>query len=202
MLINLIHKEKFKRVGISVIDNFFSDQTCNSLREFALNPKCGYHDVYEEYRAINFDILRSELSLVSTIKEFEDKIKFLGKIKYVRSWCFCYDNKSKGVPPHADPSYVNINVWVTPNESVNDFNKNGLKIYHKKRNTNVPHSLYNGNLEYISREIKDSKFTIVPYKYNRAVIFLGSMYHETLGVDMKDGEENMRVSYTYLFDKI
>ena len=30
---------------------------------------------------------------------------------------------------HADPSIVNLNVWVSSDESVNDTEKNGLNIY-------------------------------------------------------------------------
>ena len=201
MILNLINYAKFKSRGIVVIDNFLSDQTCNILRNFALNPVNGYQDIYPDYKAINFDRFSSDLSQIQIVNQFKNKIKFLGEIEYARSWCFCYDNKSRGVLPHADPSYVNINVWVTPNQSINNFNKNGLKIYHTIRDKNVPHSLYNSNQDYIKSQVHNSKFTVVPYKYKRAIIFLGSLYHETMGVDMKEGENNKRVSYTYLFDK-
>jgi hypothetical protein len=193
---------KFKSTGIIIIDNFLSEETCNNLRNFALNPTFGYHDIYNGYTAVNFDRFTGDLSQIDVVNEFKDKIKFLENIKYIRSWCFCYNNKSRGVLPHADPSYININVWVTPNECINNPDKNGLKIYHKIRDKNTPHSAYNRDIDYINNEILNSKYTVIPYKYQRATIFLGSMYHETMGVDMKDGKDNKRVSYTYLFDKI
>lgn len=201
MIGNLINSLQFNNNGIVVIDNFLSNNTCNLLRKFALYPPFGYQDFYPEYKAVNFDPLSDGIDQIKVVDEFKSKIKFLGDIQYTRSWCFCYDNKSRGVGPHADPSYININIWVTPNHCINDSKKNGLKIYHKLRDENVPHSLYNGNIAYISKQINDQKFTIVPYKYRRATIFLGSMYHQTMGVDMKDGHDNKRVSYTYLFNK-
>jgi hypothetical protein len=39
------------------------------------------------------------------------------------------------------------------------------------------------------------------YKYNRAVFFDGSFFHKTNDVDMKEGDENKRISYTMLFGR-
>ena len=192
----------FHKDGILVIDNFFPEKICEDLRKFALFPPKQHHDLYGEYKAMNFDIYPPEFSLKKLVDECVlPKLNFLENITYDRSWCFVYDNKSNGVPAHADPSFVNLNVWLTPNESVNDFKKNGLKLYHKIVDDNVSYHDYNSKSSKFTKEqIKNSQFTIVPYKYNRAVLFLGKMFHETMGVDMKDGHNNRRVSYTFLFN--
>lgn len=201
MIKNFVDRIKFQTKGILVIDNFLPEDICKNLRDYAMNPPEGYDDIYQNYYGIDFDRFHTSKSLKNISSIIEKKISFLGELKYSRSWCFCYDNKSRGVPAHADPSYLNVNIWVTPDECVNDFNKNGLKIYHKKRGNEVEHKIYNSNDSYILNQIKGSKFTVVPYKYRRSVIFLGSMFHETTGVDMKIGKNNRRVSYTFLYDK-
>ena len=202
MIENLIKKIKFKKSGIIVIDNFLPEYCCQYLRNYAINPNGGYHDVYDGYRAINFLNQIGQFHISDIANSFSKKIEFLGNLGYTRSWCFSYDNKCAGVPAHADPSYININLWLTPDECINDTSKNGLKVYCKKRNKSDSHEDYNRNREYINSQIKNSKYTVVPYKYNRATIFFGSMYHETMGVDMKEGDDNKRVSYTFLFDKV
>ena len=203
MIKNLIKKIKFKTTGIVVVDNFLPEKYCNILRQYSINPPNGYDYKYSNgYNSLDFYNIVGNIPIQVLVKSFSEKINFLGNLKYSRSWSFCYDNKCVGTPPHADPSYININLWLTPDKCVNDFSKNGLKIYHKKRDNNASHKDYNGNNEYINKEIKGSGYTIIPYKYNRATIFLGSMYHKTMGVDMKDGDDNKRVNYTFLFDKV
>lgn len=202
MIIDLIKKIKFENSGILVIDNFFNQKYCSVLREFALNPNGGYNYQYPEYSSVDFFQNIAGIDSDILLNSVKNKIKFLGEeIKYQRSWCFCYKNKSNGVPAHADPSFINVNVWLTPNESVNDFSKNGLKIYYKKRKEEDDHDLYNKSRSYVENEIKNCKYVVIPYNYNRAVVFYGSMYHETYGVDMKEGTTNRRISYTFLFDK-
>ena len=39
----------------------------------------------------------------------------------------------------------------------------------------------------------------IPYKSNRAFLFDGAYFHQTIRVSMKEGIENRRVSYTMLF---
>ena len=118
---------------------------------------------------------------------------------YYRAWTFVYDNVALGVFPHADPSFININVWVTPDECVYDHNKNGLKIYKKKAPKEWTWAEYNRDSNLINGYLKDSKYDRVLYKYNRAVIFRGNTFHSTDSVHMKPGHENKRVNYTFLY---
>lgn len=190
---------------IWILDDFLPDEVCKSLRQFALYPPSSYQNIYKDYKSLNFDIQRTDVSPYSLYdivhQHVFPKLAQWGEIRYNRSWCFVYDNESFGVPAHADPSYLNVNVWITPDECVNDTQKNGLKIYHTMPDDDVSWSDYNSNRDYINNQIKDSEFTIIPHKYNRAVVFYGKLFHETMGVDMKPGHDNKRVNYTFLFNK-
>ena len=110
-----------------------------------------------------------------------------------------YETVALGVCPHADPSFININVWVTPDECVYDHNKNGLKIYKKKAPKECTWEEYNKGHYLIKSYLKESKYDRIPYKYNRAIIFRGNTFHETDKVHMKPGHENKRVNYTFLY---
>tara|TARA_B100000287_G_scaffold147726_1_gene139454 strand:- start:83 stop:676 length:594 start_codon:yes stop_codon:yes gene_type:complete len=180
-----------------IIDNFFPDDICTQLRERCLNAK-RYNDEYWDYKAVDFDYDPDNDSL----KDISDKYvspKFSLAKNYLRAWTFVYDNVALGVLAHADPSFININVWVTPDECVHDHNKNGLIIYRRKAKSNWTHHQYNGDLEFIKSYLKGAKYDRIPYKYNRAIIFRGNTFHKTDNVHMKQGHENKRINYTFLY---
>ena len=181
-----------------IIDNFFPDKICKELREKSLNSK-KYNNEYWDYKSLDFDDNKSFFSL----KDISDKYvvpKISLAEKYLRSWSFVYENVSRGVHPHADPSFINVNIWVTPDECVYDHNKNGLILYRKKCPKDWDWETYNRDLNLIEDFLKGSKNDRIPYKCNRAVIFRGETFHSTDSVYMKPGPENKRVNYTFLYD--
>lgn len=70
----------------------------------------------------------------------------------------------------------------------------------RKAPDDMPYEKYNNDYQFIVDYLKDSKYTIVPYKYNRAVVFSGKTFHATNKVHMKPGHNNKRINYTFLFD--
>ena len=181
-----------------IIDNFFPDEICKELREKTLNSK-KYNKEYWDYKALDFDNADVELESLKDISEKYVVPKISLAEKYLRSWSFVYNNISRGVLPHADPSFINVNIWVTPDECVYDHAKNGLVIYKKKAPKEWNHYQYNADLNLIETYLKNSKYDRIPYKYNRAIIFRGNTFHSTDSVYMKPGDENRRVNYTFLY---
>ena len=180
-----------------IIDNFFPDDICTKLREKSLNAK-EYNDKYWDYQSLDFDDIPTNPSLKYISDNYITPKVSLAK-NYFKAWTFVYDTVALGVLPHADRSFININVWVTPDECVYDHNKNGLKIYKKKAPKEWTWAEYNRESNLINRYLKDSKYDRILYKYNRAVIFRGNTFHSTDSVHMKPGHENKRVNYTFLY---
>jgi hypothetical protein len=122
MLLNPNLKVNKVSKTITVVDNIFKDYVLNILRlRMQLADKFDHY--YKEYKSISYgyeDSLTNDLA-----KEISKKFKL---DKFKTAWSFIYDNNSKGVDFHADPSNTNVNVWVTPNESIEDNSKNGLLI--------------------------------------------------------------------------
>ena len=108
-----------------IIDNFFPDDICTELREKSLNAK-EYNDKYWDYQSLDFDDIPTNPSLKYISDNYITPKVSLAK-NYFKAWTFVYDTVALGVLPHADRSFININVWVTPDECVYDHNKNGLK---------------------------------------------------------------------------
>ena len=68
-------------------------------------------------------------------------------------------------------------MWVTPDESVEDWNKNGLRISAEK-DRDLIHEDYNRNQDLINNMIQDSNWKVV-HKCNRGVLFPGKLFHAT-----------------------
>ena len=183
-----------------IIDDFFPDEICKELREKSYNAK-DYNMKYWDYKSLDFDNATGDESL----KYISDKYvvpKISLARNYDRAWSFVYDNVGRGVGAHADPSFINVNIWVTPDECVEDHNKNGLRIYKKHIPKGTPWEMYNHWDGSIWRDqfLKDASYDTIPYKYNRAIIFEGRTFHSTDNVHMKPGDNNKRVNYTFLYD--
>ena len=201
LLFEWIESVKFDR-GYIIKDNFFPKNLALNLRDLALSNNFSYDKNHPAgYLARDFDNgNRSQLSMRSIANEYiTPKLHTLTGRTYIRSWSFTYNNICPGVAPHADPSLVNINVWVTPNDAIADRSKNGLIIYRKKAPKDWTHYEYNTYTEKISNFLKDAKYVRIPYKFNRAVIFPGNTFHATDSVHTKPGVENQRVNYTFLY---
>jgi|TARA_B100000073_G_C23504865_1_gene481299 hypothetical protein len=186
--------------GYAIIDNFFSKETCIQLREVALSER--YVNLYHKngYKASDFDNGNTAFGISpQAVCEIKRRAPLLKNYKYVRSWSFVYDNICSGVNAHADTSTYNINWWATPDECVHDHNKNGLIIF-KKHSYELSYEQYNIEQNFIDNYLSGSKSVKIPYKFNRAIIFPGRMFHKTDEVHMKSGKENRRINYTFLFE--
>ena len=198
MLLNPNLKVNKVSKTITVVDNIFKDYVLNILRlRMQLADKFDHY--YKEYKSISYgyeDSLTNDLA-----KEIPKKFKL---DKFKTAWSFIYDNNSKGVDFHADPSNTNVNVWVTPNESIEDNSKNGLLICDVKPPKKWTREQYNGNLNNcVDKFLKKQNYNMykIEYRYNRAIFFNGALFHKTDDVRTKDGIYNKRVSYTMLFGK-
>ena len=185
---------------IKVVDNFFTKECLEILKVRVLYNK--YFDKkYPSYDAIDYfpgqdyltDLIVNEIQKKFNVPEFQ------------RGWSFVYFKNDAGAKMHADPSIVNLNVWVSSDESVNDVKKNGLNIYKILPPSNWKRKDWNDNSDAAKnlrkKLIVDNKIRPlkIKYKSNRAIFFNGAYFHETNGVDMKEGFENKRISYTLLF---
>lgn len=198
-LFNFWQKIQLKYRGYIVVDNFFPKDVSSYLRSLALSEK-DVNDFYPDgYKAADYYENSKNMPprIINLVKQ---KVSILKNKKYQRSWSFLYNNICRGVNIHADPSTYNVNVWVTPNNCVENKNKNGLVLFKRMATPSMTWDQYNGDGDFINEYLKGSKCVRIPYKFNRAVIFPGKMFHTTDSVHMKPGHFNKRINYTFLFD--
>ena len=123
-------------------------------------------------------------------------------------WGFKHDTTRTrsyhGIKAHADTAAVNLNFWVTPDEANLDPHSGGLIVYRASANHSesiTTTSNYNNYELGASQLGLDSSSVLrrVPYRQNRAVLFISSLFHATDTVDFKPGFETCRINYTLLF---
>ena len=110
---------RLKIKGYITIDDFLPDEICDKLRYLALNNKKVDYQ-WSDYVAKDFDKGDDSYSLKWVADQYiSQRVSFVRKESYIRSWSFLYNNKGDGVGPHIDPgSYYTFNMWVTPDECV------------------------------------------------------------------------------------
>lgn len=201
--------EKFNNNRVCVIDNFLYPEYALRLRNFFLT--CNRReDFYEDYCALNFYKNKNHqnklwFSLLSNIvDEVQEHLSFTKHLEFQRAWAFMYNNQSKGVPVHADPACVNLNLWVTPEECMQmKEGHNGMDIWKVSPPKNWSHNDYNRNTkkitEYLQNNIKENDKINIEYKFNRITVFDSIYFHKTQPIIFKDGYENRRINYTFLY---
>jgi len=196
-MLQLRNHWKFNLNKVTVLDNFFTPQCLDILKYRVLYAK-HFDTFYKTYQAIDY---RGNQDYITNliVKELKNKLNLLPFFQ--RAWSFVYDTNSPGVSLHADPSELNMNVWVSSDESIKDKSKNGLNIYELKPPRSWNRSDWNSDPSKVKKRIATKKIKPIKidYKSNRAVIFNGAYFHSSNGVSMKEGVENKRVSYTLLF---
>lgn len=183
---------------VLVIDNFFTNECLEILKDKMLRSKINVR--FNNYNSINFtDTDYLTRKIVEDLKEQVELPRFQ------RGWSFVYDNQGKGAQLHCDPSIINLNIWLSSNDSVDNTSQNGLNIYKIKPPTGWSRNEWNStsqqSLKKCFNYIKENniKPMKIKYKSNRAVFFNGAYFHETNKVSMKGGVDNKRISYTLLF---
>ena len=187
------------------IDDFLSDETVKELRQFCLISKVWNKEYYNPFLgAFSDNGFISSIHLQIAIDLKKKLPRLFGPHKLGTLWGYKYDSTlGKGINVHADFAIHNLNFWITPDEFNNDKNSGGLKVYDVPAPENWTFKDYNASPDKIYKFLKDNNanYINVPYKFNRAVLFNSSYFHETDLIDFKDEYEGRRINMTYLFGR-
>ena len=194
---------------ITIIDNFLNLEYAERLQRFMLSTNLR-HDIYVDYAAINFLNSANNFRypniwfpiLASLTNDCINNMRLLQGTQFLRAWSFIYENFSNGVSIHADPASVNINFWVTPDHCLESHpGTNGLTIWPIQHPHDWPWEKYNRDNNEIVRFLNQHQVipVSIDYKFNRAVIFDSSFFHQSQPVVTKPGYENRRINYTLLY---
>lgn len=190
--------------SVVIVDNFLDSIALEEIRNYLLESSIWnetyYHSNYigafcgkGNYSTIHHGILIELNKLLPNI---------LKELKFEQLWSFNYNNlNNKGIEAHADFAKVNINFWLTPDSFNKEKDQGGLKIYQTPAPADWNFIDYNTRNENMDKLLKNqnNNYITIPYKFNRAVIFDSSLFHETQHLSFEDHYEARRINSTILF---
>ena len=120
-------------------------------------------------------------------------------------WIFKYDETNpSGIGIHADPACVNLNLWLTDDAAC--LEGGGLTVYShvpplEQETIQVNHVFDTPDAEEALRaQLRAAgEVTTVPYRCNRATVFVSDQYHESLAFRFAPGYQQRRANLTLLF---
>jgi tetratricopeptide (TPR) repeat protein len=143
------------------------------------------------------------------IKELKEKFpNLLTGLPLNNMWCYRYAPSGSGVKPHNGDGSVTFNFWLTPDESnLTPSGAGGLIMYDKEQPDAWDWLTFNmykddpGIQAQIAEYLKDAGSFVIPYGFNRAVLFHSTLFHKTDPFIFKDGYLNRRMNVTMLFGR-
>jgi len=182
------------------VNDTFPKELAQNLREYAMTRETQGH--FEGgYEIVEF--WYDSDSLMRTAVEWtRQAFPALNGRKFQQGWFLLYDAECQGVGVHADPGSLNVNLWITPDDAILDWKKNGLIVYDKKRPDDWDWDDYNANGRKIRAFLRENQATsrTINYKHCRAILFDGRVFHKTNGVHTRKGAKHKRVNCTLVFE--
>ena len=120
-----------------------------------------------------------------------------------RTWAFKYDSSLGGIRVHGDQAAVNVNFWITPNDSNLNPDSGGMVIWDTAAPTDWEFARYNKDNDAIYAFLAGAgaKSTTIPHRSNRAVVFDSDLFHKTDKIEFKDGYLDRRINVTMLYGR-
>jgi Tfp pilus assembly protein PilF len=188
--------------NVVAVDGLLTPPALAALRQFCLestfwnNIKPGYLGAYF------FDGFCSEL-LLRIAFELRDRLPgVMRRSPLQMMWGYKCESRLPGLAAHADDAAVNVNFWITGDESNLDPAHGGLLVYPQTPPRDWGFAKYNkADARAIQAWLDASGQTplCVPYRANRAVIFDSDLFHATDRPVFREGYVDRRVNITMLY---
>lgn len=191
--------------GVVVIDDFLTPEALAGIRNFALESTVwsGIRYAHGRLGAFFGDGFNCPL-LLQVADELRRALPNVITPRYPLRQIWGFKN-STDLPPesnlHADFAAVNVNFWITPDDSNADSQTGGMMIYDVDAPLGWDFQTYNGRTDIIKAFLRENgaKSLYVPYRQNRCVVFNSDLFHGTHEVRFRSGFVNHRVNVTMLY---
>ncbi len=188
---------------VVVIDDFLNDAALAELRRFCLEATIWFDcKEYGGYLGAYLNEGFDSPVLFALARDLKERLPdIFASHRLAQMWAFKYGAEGSGTRLHADKAAVNLNFWITPDESCADESGGGLRLYDVAAPPEWRFENYNHQETALRAEIArlGAMPRDIPYKCNRAVMFDSSLIHETIPYRFQDGYENRRINITMLF---
>ena len=196
---------KNNQPGLIYFDNFLDKEALSELISFCLKSTI-WHE-YERKRGYIASYMSNGFNskiIYQLAEELKEKFPLIFNQYNLRNvWAFKYMDNSEGVLIHADEAMINVNFWITSNQSNQDPDSGGMIVFDKEAPADWKFNQYNHQTQDIEKYLKNNnaKSIKISHQQNRVVIFNSGLFHQTDQFDFKRGYENHRINITLLFGK-
>ncbi len=189
--------------GVTCVDDLLSPIALAQLQRFCLQTTAwrqpnrhGYIGGLAEHGFFSKLILQIAAELKAAIPEL------LADHHMTYWWGFVYQHQRPGTDIHADQSDISLNMWLTPDAANLEPGTGGLDIWDADPPANWTFADYNSGGSYAIRAhltSSEAKKRSFAYRENRALLFKGSLFHQTATCRFAEGFANRRRNITMLF---
>jgi tetratricopeptide (TPR) repeat protein len=195
--------QAFKGVGkgVACVDHLLTPEALAQLQRFCLRstvwrrPLPGYLGATPESGFFSPLLLQIAAELRQVIPELlgEDHLNYW--------WSFVYQHQRPGTDIHADQSDISLNFWITPDSANLQPGGGGLDVWDVAAPADWTFDDYNRGGRDIRAFLRQegARQTSFAYAENRALLFRGSIFHQTAAARFAEGFENRRRNVTMLF---
>ena len=117
-------------------------------------------------------------------------------------WSFVCQHQRPGIDIHADQSDISLNFWITPDSANLQPGGGGLDVWDVAAPADWTFDDYNSRRARTSAPSSSRRErgrARIAYAENRALVFRGSIFHQTAAIRFAEGFENRRRNVTMLF---
>jgi tetratricopeptide (TPR) repeat protein len=188
--------------GIACLDGLLTPDALAQLQRFCLKSTVwrrpyppGYIGANPESGFFSPLLLQIALELRQAMPEL------LGEHHLNYWWSFVCQHQRPGTDIHADQSDISLNFWITPDSANLQPGTGGLEVWDVAAPADWTFDDYNRGERDIRAFLQEegARQTSIAYAENRALVFRGSIFHQTAAARFADGFENRRRNVTMLF---
>eukprot|EP00935_MAST-01C_sp_MAST-1C-sp1_P000289 g289.t1 len=212
-------EREYAEHNVTVIDSLLTDEALETLYNLCLETPM-WHEVKPwGYLGAYMDTGLADPALFQLAHELRERFPGIFRESHLRRmWAYKYSQGTKGIDIHGDDAEVNVNLWLTPTDAMEDSGTDGeqtaaeestgggLVVFKQPAplewsfdDFNEKEKLEPGGA--IDTLLKSTDFAnvTVPYKQNRVVLFSSHLFHKTDAFRFKKGYKNRRINLTFLF---
>jgi hypothetical protein len=188
--------------GIACVDHLLTPEALAQLQRFCLRSTVWRRPYPPGYIGANPESGFFSPLLLQIAAELRQAIpELLGEHHLSYWWSFVCQHQRPGIDIHADQSDISLNFWITPDSANLQPGCGGLDVWNVAAPADWTFHDYNFGVRDIRAFLQQegARQTSFAYAENRALLFRGSIFHQTAALRFAEGFENRRRNVTMLF---
>lgn len=188
--------------GITCVDHLLTPEALAQLQRFCLRSTIWRRPYPPGYLGANPESGFFSPLLLQIAAELRQALpELLGEHHLSYWWSFVCQHQRPGTDIHADQSDISLNFWITPDRANLEPGSGGLDVWDVAAPADWTFDDYNSGVRDIRAFLRQegARQTSFAYGENRALLFRGSIFHQTAATRFADGFENRRRNVTMLF---